>query len=70
MRFQSEPRTIADQPVDLVIYDMAPNMCGVRSADLSQAMFQSGLALDFAGLVLVFAGDFLIKTFQIEDFYE
>jgi 23S rRNA (uridine2552-2'-O)-methyltransferase len=59
---------IGDQPVDLVISDMAPNMSGVRTADQARAMYLCELALDLAGRVLRPGGDFLIKIFQGEGF--
>lgn len=57
-----------NQPVDLVISDMAPNMSGMRSADQPRAMYLCELALDFAQRVLRPGGDFLIKIFQGEGF--
>lgn len=61
---------IGDGPVDLVISDMAPNMSGVKSADLPRAMYLCELALDLATRVLRPGGDFLIKIFQGEGFTE
>ena len=61
-------QAIGDQPVDLVISDMAPNMSGVRSADQPRAMYLCELALDLAGRVLAPGGDFLIKIFQGDGF--
>jgi 23S rRNA (uridine2552-2'-O)-methyltransferase len=59
---------VGNQPVDLVISDMAPNMSGVRMADQARAMYLCELALDLAGQVLRPGGDFLIKIFQGEGF--
>ncbi len=59
---------IGENPVDLVISDMAPNMSGVRTADQARAMYLCELALDLAGRVLRPGGDFLIKIFQGEGF--
>ena len=59
---------VDNQPVDLVISDMAPNMSGVRMADQARAMYLCELALDLAGQVLRPGGDFLIKIFQGEGF--
>lgn len=61
-------KAIGEQPVDLVISDMAPNMSGVRAADQPRAMYLCELALDLAGRVLRPGGDFLIKIFQGEGF--
>jgi len=63
-------QAVGDQPVDLVISDMAPNMSGVRSADQPRAMYLCELALDLAARVLAPGGDFLIKIFQGEGFEE
>ncbi len=59
---------IGDNPVDLVISDMAPNMSGVRASDQPRSMFLCELALDLAGRALRPGGDFLIKIFQGEGF--
>lgn len=59
---------IDNEPVDLVISDMAPNMSGLRSVDQPKAMLLCELALDLAIKVLKPEGDFLIKIFQGEGF--
>ena len=59
---------VGNQPVDLVISDMAPNMSGVRTADQAAAMYLCELALDLASKVLRPGGDFLIKIFHGEGF--
>ena len=59
---------IGNQPVDLVISDMAPNMSGVRESDQPRAMYLCELALDLSSRVLRPGGDFLIKIFQGEGF--
>ncbi|MCJ8170714.1 23S rRNA (uridine(2552)-2'-O)-methyltransferase RlmE [Atopomonas sediminilitoris] len=59
---------IDEQPVDLVISDMAPNMSGVAVADQVKAMYLCELALDMAARVLRPGGDFLIKAFHGEGF--
>ncbi|MGH8352119.1 MAG: 23S rRNA (uridine(2552)-2'-O)-methyltransferase RlmE [Pseudomonas sp.] len=59
---------IGNNPVDLVISDMAPNMSGLSAVDMPRAMFLCELALDLAGRVLRPGGDFLIKIFQGEGF--
>ena len=61
---------VGNQPVDLVISDMAPNMSGVRTADQAAAMYLCELALDLATKVLRPGGDFLIKIFHGEGFDE
>ncbi len=59
---------VGNNPVDLVISDMAPNMSGVRTADQAAAMYLCELALDLASKVLRPGGDFLIKVFHGEGF--
>lgn len=59
---------VGNQPVDLVISDMAPNMSGVRTADQAAAMYLCELALDLASKVLRPGGDFLIKIFHGDGF--
>jgi 23S rRNA (uridine2552-2'-O)-methyltransferase len=59
---------LEQQPVNLVISDMAPNLTGNRITDQAQAGYLAELALDFAQQVLVTGGNFLIKVFQGEGF--
>lgn len=66
--FETLLETINQQPVDLVISDMAPNMSGMRSVDQTKAMLLCELALDMALKVLKPGGYFLIKIFQGEGF--
>lgn len=49
---------------DLVLSDMAPNMSGVKSADLARVMYLCELALDLAQKTLRPGGNFLVKVFQ------
>jgi len=59
------------KPVGLVISDMAPNICGVASADQARAMHLAELAMEFALEHLKPDGSFLVKVFQgagFEDF--
>jgi 23S rRNA (uridine2552-2'-O)-methyltransferase len=56
--------SLAGQPVDLVLSDMAPNMSGMDSVDLPRAMHLAELAMDFADRHLRVGGNFLIKLFQ------
>lgn len=57
-------RRLGDDPVDLVLSDMAPNMSGVDDVDQARAMHLAELALDLARQVLRPGGDFLVKVFQ------
>jgi 23S rRNA (uridine2552-2'-O)-methyltransferase len=59
------------KPVGLVISDMAPNICGVASADQARAVHLAELAMEFALEHLKPDGSFLVKVFQgagFEDF--
>jgi 23S rRNA (uridine2552-2'-O)-methyltransferase len=61
-------RILDDQPVDLVLSDMAPNMSGVKAVDQPRAMYLAELALDLVTRVSKPGGDFLVKVFQGEGF--
>jgi 23S rRNA (uridine2552-2'-O)-methyltransferase len=63
-------RLVGDEPVDLVLSDMAPNMSGVDTVDQARAMYLSELARDFADSHLKKGGAFLIKLFHGEGFDE
>ena len=61
------------KPVDLVISDMSPNICGVASADQARAIHLAELAIEFALEWLKPEGSFLVKVFQgggFEDFHK
>ena len=55
---------LGDQPVDLVLSDMAPNQSGVDAVDQPRGMHLAELAMDFADRHLRPGGTFLIKLFQ------
>jgi 23S rRNA (uridine2552-2'-O)-methyltransferase len=55
--------TLKNQPVDLVISDMAPNISGISSVDQANAAYLTELALEFAGQWLKPQGNFLVKVF-------
>lgn len=59
---------LADQPVDLVLSDMAPNISGIGASDQARAVYLAELALDFCRVALKPGGSFLIKLFQGEGF--
>lgn len=61
-------RQLGEQPVDLVISDMAPNISGVSDIDQPRIMYLAELALEFAQQVLKPKGNFLVKVFQGEGF--
>lgn len=68
--FEEILATIGDDPVDLVISDMAPNMSGVTAVDQPRSMYLVELALDMARRVLAPGGSFVAKVFQGEGFDE
>ncbi|MCV6589147.1 MAG: 23S rRNA (uridine(2552)-2'-O)-methyltransferase RlmE [Marinobacterium sp.] len=63
-------QALGDEPADLVISDMAPNMSGMAAVDQPAAMYLVELALDMARQVLKPEGNFVAKVFQGEGFDE
>ena len=61
-------RALGEQPVDLVVSDMAPNLSGIDSVDQARGMHLGELALEFAIAWLQPGGDFVVKAFQGEGF--
>ena len=59
---------LQNQPVDLVISDMAPNVSGMKAVDQPRAMYLCDLALDLAREVLKPGGGLVVKVFQGEGF--
>ncbi|MDZ7924431.1 MAG: 23S rRNA (uridine(2552)-2'-O)-methyltransferase RlmE [Marinagarivorans sp.] len=57
---------LGNQPADVVISDMAPNLSGIDTVDQSASMYLVELALDMARKVLKPNGDFAVKIFQGE----
>jgi 23S rRNA (uridine2552-2'-O)-methyltransferase len=55
---------LADQKLDLVVSDMAPNLSGVRATDQARSIHLCELALEFARVHLKPRGAFLVKVFQ------
>jgi 23S rRNA (uridine2552-2'-O)-methyltransferase len=68
--FEQILAAIDEQPVDLVISDMAPNMSGVVAVDQPKSMYLVELALDMARRVLAPGGSFVAKVFHGEGFDE
>lgn len=56
--------SLAGEPVDLVLSDMAPNMTGVSAVDQPASMYLVELARDFADAHLKPGGAFLVKLFM------
>ena len=59
---------VNNQPIDLVISDMAPNITGVKAVDQPKSMYLLELAVDLADQVLKPQGSLLMKVFQGEGF--
>ena len=59
---------LGEQPVDLVLSDMAPNISGIEVSDQARAVYLAELALDFCNQALKPDGSFLVKLFQGEGF--
>jgi 23S rRNA (uridine2552-2'-O)-methyltransferase len=57
-----------NEPVDLVISDMAPNITGVKAVDQPKSIYLLELAIDLADQVLKADGVLLMKVFQGEGF--
>jgi 23S rRNA (uridine2552-2'-O)-methyltransferase len=68
--FDALLEAISDEPVDLVMSDMAPNMSGMTAVDQPRAMYLVELAVDMASRVLAPKGAFVAKVFQGEGFDE
>jgi 23S rRNA (uridine2552-2'-O)-methyltransferase len=57
---------VADQQLDLVLSDMAPNISGVRAVDQARAMDLADIALHACESWLGKGGDLALKAFQGE----
>ena len=66
--FEQLLNIIGDEPVDVVISDMAPNMSGISGVDQPRAMYLVELALDMVHKVLRPGGSFVCKVFHGEGF--
>lgn len=59
---------VRDEPIGLVMSDMAPNISGVKAVDIPRAMYLAELAMDFVDRVLAANGSYTVKLFQGEGF--
>src|SRR5690554_6237219 len=66
--FEQILQAIDDNPVDVVISDMAPNLSGIATADQAASIYLIELALDMAQQVLKPKGSFIAKAFQGEGY--
>ena len=60
--------SLNNQPVDLVLCDIAPNISGNKAVDQPKSMYLAELALDFARQYLGEGGGFAVKLFQGEGY--
>lgn len=61
---------VNNEPIHLVLSDMAPNMSGNKTTDQARSIYLAELALDTACKVLAKNGAFLVKVFQGTGFTE
>lgn len=61
-------KILADQPIDLILSDMAPNLSGIKMVDQSRMAELGILVLELAQKQLKTGGTCLMKTFQGEEF--
>ncbi len=61
---------LGNQPLDLVISDLAPNMSGISEVDNPRAMYLTELALELSVESLGAGGSLLMKVFQGAGFEE
>ena len=58
---------LQNEPIHVVLSDMAPNMTGHKTADQAQSIHLVELAYDFAKTTLIKGGHFVAKVFQCRD---
>ncbi len=61
-------RVLGDEPLDLVLSDMAPNITGMAAVDQPRSMYLVELALDLARERLKPGGSLIVKVFQGQGF--
>ena len=61
---------VAQQTLDLVLSDMAPNISGMETVDQPRSMYLAELAFELARDCLNEDGSFVVKLFQGEGFEE
>lgn len=59
---------LGDEPLDLVLSDMAPNITGMAAVDQPRSMYLVELALDLARERLKPGGSLIVKVFQGQGF--
>jgi len=61
---------VDQQPLDLVLSDMAPNISGIETVDQPKSIYLAELAFELARDCLNENGSFVVKLFQGEGFEE
>jgi len=61
---------VDQQPLDLVLSDMAPNISGIETVDQPKSIYLAELAFELARDCLNQNGSFVVKLFQGEGFEE
>ncbi len=61
---------VDQQPIDLVLCDMAPNISGIESVDQPKSIYLAELAFELARQCLNSKGQFVVKLFQGAGFEE
>lgn len=59
---------LGEDPVDIVLSDIAPNLSGVKAVDIPRMMYLAECVFEFAYQVLKPDGAMLVKVFQGEGF--
>jgi len=62
--YESLRELVGQNPIDLVLSDMAPNISGINSVDQPKAMYLAELAAEFSVEVLAPDGGLVVKLFQ------
>lgn len=62
--YESLRELVGQNPIDLVLSDMAPNISGINSVDQPKAMYLAELAAEFSIEVLAPDGGLIVKLFQ------
>jgi len=62
--YESLIEWVGQNPIDLVLSDMAPNISGISSVDQPRSMYLAELAVEFGIEVLAPDGGLIVKLFQ------
>jgi 23S rRNA (uridine2552-2'-O)-methyltransferase len=62
--YESLRELVGQNPIDLVLSDMAPNISGINSVDQPKSIYLAELAAEFSFEVLAPDGSLVVKLFQ------